>query len=258
MAAPKSSSLPGLRGDDQKLALVTGASGVLGLATARALIDDDYRVIMVDLDQQKLAGQAEALGSAAIPVALDISSSEQIKAATQEIRQQHGEVSVLVNNAGLLSNNKLSETDDAEWRKLLSVNLDGAFYLCREWLESMKARGWGRIVNISSLAMKTGGLTAGTSYTTSKGGLTALTLSIAREAAAHGVTANGIAPAYIRTPMITDFLSEDQQQRLLEQIPVGRFCEPEEVAHVVSFLVSPFSGFITGEIIDINGGLHMD
>ncbi len=118
MAAPKSSSLPGLRGDDQKLALVTGASGVLGLATARALIDDDYRVIMVDLDQQKLAGQAEALGSAAIPVALDISSSE--------------------------------------------------------------------------------------------------------------------------------------------QIPVGRFCEPEEVAHVVSFLVSPFSGFITGEIIDINGGLHMD
>lgn len=122
----------------------------------------------------------------------------------------------------------------------------------------MKDSGWGRIVNISLLAMKTGGLTAGTSYTASKGGITALTLSIARESAPFGVTANAIAPAYIKTPMITDFLDDQQQQRLLEQIPVGRFCEPEEVAHVVTFLVSPLSGFITGEIIDINGGLHMD
>lgn len=258
MNLPDTTSTPPITTDEQKLALVTGASGLLGLATTRALLGDGYRVLMVDLDQQKLARQAEALGSAAIPVALDISSPDQVKSVSQKIRQDQGEVSVLVNNAGLLSNNKLSETDDAEWRKLLSVNLDGAFYLCREWLDSMKERGWGRIVNISSLAMKTGGLTAGTSYTASKGGLTALTLSIAREAAVHGVTANGIAPAYIRTPMITDFLSEDQQQLLLEQIPVGRFCEPEEVAHVVSFLVSPLSGFITGEIIDINGGLHMD
>lgn len=251
-------SSSGLKTDDQMLALVTGASGVLGLATAKALIDDGYRVIMVDLDQERLDSQAGDLGPEAIPVALDISSPETVRAVSQQIRQQHGEVSVLVNNAGLLSNNKLTETDDDEWRRLLSVNLDGAFYLCREWLGGMKDRGWGRIVNISSLAMKTGGLTAGTSYTASKGGLTALTLSIAREAAAHGVTANGIAPAYIRTPMITDFLSEAQQQELLAQIPVGRFCDPQEVAHVVSFLVSPLSGFITGEIIDINGGLHMD
>ncbi len=165
---------------------------------------------------------------------------------------------MLVNNAGLLSNSKLCETSDDEWRRLLSVNLDGAFYLARAVLPDMKKRGWGRIVNISSLAMKTGGLTAGTSYTASKGGLTALTLSIAREAAPFGVTANGVAPAYIKTPMITDFLDEAQQAHLLEQIPVGRFCEAQEVAHVVRFLVSPLSGFITGEIIDINGGLHMD
>jgi 3-oxoacyl-[acyl-carrier protein] reductase len=249
---------PGLKTDDQMLALVTGASGVLGLAVARALIDEGYRVVMVDLDQQRLDSQAGDLGGEAIPVALDISSPEKVRGVSQKIRRQCGEVSVLVNNAGLLSNNKLTETDDEEWRRLLSVNLDGAFYLCREWLGGMKDRGWGRIVNISSLAMKTGGLTAGTSYTASKGGLTALTLSIAREAASHGVTANGVAPAYIRTPMITDFLSATQQQELLAQIPVGRFCDPEEVAHVVSFLVSPLSGFITGEIIDINGGLHMD
>ena len=247
-----------LKTDDQMLALVTGASGVLGLATAKVLIDTGYRVIMVDLDQERLNDQAADLGDEAIPVALDISSPDKVREVSEKIRQRHGEVSVLVNNAGLLSNNKLTETGDAEWRRLLSVNLDGPFYFCREWLGGMKQRGWGRIVNISSLAMKTGGLTAGTSYTASKGGLTALTLSIAREAAAHGVTANGIAPAYIRTPMITDFLTDAQQQELLAQIPVGRFCDPEEVAHVVCFLVSPLSGFITGEIIDINGGLHMD
>ena len=249
---------PSLKTDDQMLALVTGASGVLGLATAKSLIEAGYRVVMVDLDQARLDSQAIDLGTGAIPVALDISSPDRVRKASQNIRKEHGEVSVLVNNAGLLSNNKLTETGDDEWRKLLSVNLDGAFYLCREWLGGMKERGWGRIVNISSLAMKTGGLTAGTSYTASKGGITALTLSIAREAAPHGVTANGIAPAYIKTPMITDFLSETQQQELLAQIPVGRFCDPQEVAHVVSFLVSPRSGFITGEIIDINGGLHMD
>ena len=122
----------------------------------------------------------------------------------------------------------------------------------------MKKKGWGRIVNICSLAAKTGGLTAGTAYTTSKGGLTALTFSLAREAAAHGVTVNGVSPAYIKTPMVTEQLTEDQRRALLAEIPVGRFCEAEEVAHVVRFLVSPMAGFITGEIVDINGGLHLD
>jgi len=108
------------------------------------------------------------------------------------------------------------------------------------------------------VASKTGGLTAGTAYTTSKGGMAALTFSLARESAGDGVTVNGIAPAYIKTPMVTEQLSEDQRQALLQDIPVGRFCDADEVAHVVDFLVSPLSGFITGEIIDINGGLYLD
>ena len=140
----------------------------------------------------------------------------------------------------------------------MSVNLDGAFYMSRELLPAMKAKKWGRIVNICSLAAKTGGITAGTAYTTSKGGMTALTFSLAREAAADGVTVNGISPAYINTPMVTEQLTEVQRQELLNSIPVKRFCESDEVAHVVSFLTSPMSGFITGEVIDINGGLHLD
>jgi 3-oxoacyl-[acyl-carrier protein] reductase len=122
----------------------------------------------------------------------------------------------------------------------------------------MVEQRWGRIVNTCSMAGKTGGVTAGTAYSTSKGGMASLTFSVARETAAYGVTVNGIAPAYVKTPMVTEQLTEAQRQELLSQIPVGRFCEPEEFAHVVRFLVSPLAGFITGEIIDINGGLHFD
>ena len=241
-----------------KLALVTGAAGVVGQAVTRAYIDDGMRVAMVDLDRERLDALANEFGSNAIPVVLDISDPDQVARVCENLRREHGEVEVLVNNAGLLTNNKAVQTTSEEWRKLMSVNLDGCFYLCRECLPGMRANQWGRIINVCSLAMKTGGLTAGTAYTTSKGGMGALTFSLARECAADGITVNGIAPAYIKTPMVTEQLSEAQRQQLLRDIPVGRFCEGEEIGHVVRFLTSPLAGFITGEIIDINGGLHLD
>ena len=244
--------------NNQKLALLTGAAGVLGSETARALAADGYRVVMVDLDAKQLETLAQEIGKGAYPLALDVADPQKVAEACAKIRRELGQVSVLVNNAGVLSNHKAAETANDEWRHILAVNLDGAFYLCREWLPDMKAERWGRIINVCSLAMKTGGITAGTAYTASKGALASLTFSLAREAASFGVTVNGIAPAYIKTPMVTEQLTEEQRRLLLDQIPVGRFCEAEEVAHVVRFLVSPLSGFITGEIIDINGGLHMD
>jgi len=244
--------------DNQKLALLTGAAGVLGSETARGLAADGYRVVMVDIEGEKLEALAQQIGEGAYPLALDVADPQKVAEACATIRQELGQVSVLVNNAGILSNNKTADISDDEWRHILAVNLDGAFYLCREWLPGMKAERWGRIINMCSLAMKSGGITAGTAYTASKGALASLTFSLAREAAPHGVTVNGIAPAYIKTPMVTDFLTEEQRRQLTEQIPVGRFCEAEEVAHVVRFLVAPLSGFITGEIIDVNGGLHMD
>ncbi len=241
-----------------KLALVTGAAGVVGLAVSEAFAADGLRVVMVDLHAERLKALAERIGKDAVPLTLDISDVDAVAAAWETLRRDHGEVDVLVNNAGVLSNDKAAETTPEEWRRIMSVNLDGAFYMSRAALPAMKAKGWGRIVNMCSLAMKTGGLTAGTAYTASKGGLAALTFSLARESAGAGVTANGIAPGYIKTPMITEQLTEAQRQKLLAEIPVGRFCEPEEIAHVVRFLVSPLAGFITGEIIDINGGLHLD
>jgi len=241
-----------------KLALVTGAAGVVGQAVTRSLIEDGMRVVMVDLEQERLDALASELGSSAIPLVLDISDPELVAEECDKLRRAHGDVDVLINNAGLLTNNKAVQTTTEEWRQLMSVNLDGCFYLSRECLPGMRSNNRGRIINVCSLAMKTGGLTAGTAYTTSKGGLGALTFSLARECAADGITVNGIAPAYIKTPMVTEQLSEAQRQKLLQDIPVGRFCEAEEIGHVVRFLASPLAGFITGEIIDVNGGLHLD
>jgi 3-oxoacyl-[acyl-carrier protein] reductase len=241
-----------------RVALVTGAAGTMGLATVRALMADGMRVAMADIDARRLEREAAALGGTPFPAAFDVGDPEAAEAGLAQIERALGPVDVLVNNAGILSNAKAAETTPEEWRRVLAVNLDGAFYLSRLALPGMKARGWGRIVNVCSLAMKSGGLTAGTAYTASKGALQALTFSLARESAKFGVTVNGIAPAYVKTPMVTEQLTEAQRQALIAQIPVGRFCEPEEFAHCVRFLVSPSSGFITGEILDLNGGLVFD
>ncbi|HSA69292.1 MAG TPA: SDR family NAD(P)-dependent oxidoreductase [Burkholderiales bacterium] len=223
-----------------KTAVVTGAAGTMGRAVASFLKEDGLNVVGLDVK-----GDC---------VHCDITDVSSVRKTLKQI----GPVDVLVNNAGILSNHKVEATTPEEWRKVLAANLDGAFYLAREVIPGMKARRWGRIVNTCSLAAKTGGLTAGTAYAVSKGALTSLTFSLARELAPFGVTVNGISPAYVKTPMVTEQLTEAQRQALIAQIPVGRFCEPEEFAHVVRFLVSPLAGFITGEIVDLNGGLVMD
>ncbi len=212
---------------------------------------------MVDLAEARLErATVEVADSTAF--AANLTSVAEIPALIGRIESRLGDVSILLNNAGVLSNTKSQATDESEWRRVLAINLDAAFFLARAVVPAMKRLHWGRIINTTSLAAKTGGLTAGTAYAVSKGALSAMTFSLARELAADGVTVNGIAPAYVRTPMITEGLTEVQRKALLAMIPVGRFCEPEEFAHVVRFLASPLSGFITGEIIDINGGLLMD
>jgi 3-oxoacyl-[acyl-carrier protein] reductase len=241
-----------------QVALVTGAAGSMGLATARMLADEGYKVALADLPGQKLDGAVATVSADSRGYGFDVSESGATEDAFRSIERDLGPVDVLVNNAGILSNNKIAETTPEEWRRVLSVNLDGAFFLSRLAVPGMKARRRGRIVNTCSFAMKSGGLTAGTAYTTSKGALAALTFSLARETVSFGITVNAIAPAYIRTPMVEEQLTAAQREALLKQIPVGRFCEPEEFAHCVRFFLSPLSGFITGEILDLNGGLQFD
>jgi 3-oxoacyl-[acyl-carrier protein] reductase len=241
-----------------KTAVVTGAAGTMGLAVVRALLEDGAQVALVDIDALRLDSLIRFLRGTTIAIACDVTDAGAVRNAHQQIEKVLGPVDILVNNAGILSVNKAEATGEDEWRSVFAVNLDGAFYWARAVLPAMKKRGWGRIINVCSLEAKTGGLTAGTAYSASKGALTSLTFSLAREVAANGVTVNGIAPAYVKTPMVTEQLNEAQRRMLLAQIPVGRFCEPEEFAHAVRFLASPLAGFITGEILDVNGGLHMD
>jgi len=239
-----------------KVALITGAAGAIGQATTAALAKQGCKVAMVDildLDVDPAADSGQTL-----PIKADLSQTEAIPQVIRQIEAELGPVDILVNNAGLLSNNKAAETTYEEWRRIFSVNVDAAFLLSQGCLPAMRRKGWGRIINICSLAIKTGGLTAGTAYTASKGALSALTFSLARETAGDGITVNGLAPAHTRSRMVTEQLTEEQRQKLVSQIPVGRICEPDEVAWLIAFLASPNSGFITGELIDINGGVHLD
>lgn len=249
---------PPLSPTGQRIVLLTGAAGRMGQATARRLSQEGYALALVDRDEGGLSGLAQSLTGRVACIAADLSRSEGAQTAVARCEAALGPVDILINNAGVFTTAKAEQTTDEEWRRVLSINLDGAFYLSRLVLPGMKSRTFGRIVNVGSMAMKNGGLTAGTAYAVSKGALGALTFSLAREFAPFGVTVNAIAPAYVEGPMITDSLSPEQLAAVVKQIPVGRFCQPEEFAHCVAFLIAPLSGFITGEILDLNGGLLPD
>lgn len=241
-----------------KTVVVTGAAGAMGLAVVRMMLEDGAQVALVDSDALRLDSLIRFLRGNTLAVACDVSEPGAVRQSHAQIEKVLGPVDILVNNAGILANDKCEVTTDEAWRRTMAVNLDGAFYWARAVLPQMRKRGWGRIINVGSLESKTGGVTSGVAYASSKGALNSLTFSLAREAAADGITVNAIAPAYVKTPEITDQLNEAQRRQLLAQIPVGRFCEPEEFAHAVRFFASPLAGFITGEVLDVNGGLHMD
>jgi 3-oxoacyl-[acyl-carrier protein] reductase len=225
---------------------------------AQQLADAGCHVALVDLNAKRCEELAAQLPTRSIGVAFDVSSEASVTAGVTQITEQLGGVDVLVNVAGILSNNKCFETSAEEWRKVHAVNYDSCFYLSKACMPHMVAQGWGRVVNLSSWAWKSGGLTAGTAYSASKAAVVGLTFSLARQFAADGVTVNGVAPCYVFSPMIMEQLTAEKRAELLQTIPVRRFCTPEEVAHAVLFLVSPLSGFITGEIVDMNGGFQMD
>ena len=241
-----------------QVALVTGANAGMGLATARALLDAGYRVAATDLRTEQAAAGLAAYGDRLACLTMDVSDQAQVHSACDRIESLFGRIDVCVNNAGFLQYANCEQTTSELWRKTLSVNLDGVFYVSQRVAPGMKARGFGRIVNVSSFAAKTGGLSPLPAYAASKGGVTALTFSFAREYGPFGVTCNAIAPTFVKTQMLTEQVSAERQAELRQKIPVGRFCELEEFAHTVLFLAHPLSGFITGEVLDLNGGLQFD
>ena len=244
---------------DGRGALVTGGARGIGAAIGAALAWRGATVVLGDLDAGAAGGTARAIdpgGERVSGIALDVRSRDSFAAAVEETVARHGGIDVLVNNAAITIQRPFFEIDEAEWDEVLAVNLRGVFLGCRLAGPSMRERGFGRIVNISSLAGQQGGAVNGAHYAASKAGILALTKVVARELAPHGVTVNAVAPAAIEGPVMSA-LPGEQVEALRRSIPVGRLGLPEEVAAVVAFLASDDAAFLTGAAIDVNGGLFM-
>jgi 3-oxoacyl-[acyl-carrier protein] reductase len=247
--------MAGLQG---RIALVTGASQGIGRACAVELAKAGATVVLAARNELKLAetmAEIEGAGGEAALIPLDVASEESIKAGAKAVLERFGKVEILVNNAGITRDGLMMAMKRADWDDVLGTNLTGAFLLTQALLRPMLKNRWGRIVNISSVVGRTG--QAGqVNYASSKAGLIGLTRSLAREVASRGITVNAVAPGYIETPM-TAVLDEKQRAVMMAAIPLGRAGTDAEIAHSVGFLVSEGAGYITGHVLDVNGGMFM-
>ena len=242
-----------------KTAFVSGASQGIGRACALALAKMGARIALAARNEAKLeavAAEIAAAGGQAKPFLMDVSDEASIRAAAKAATAHFGTVEILVNNAGITRDTLLLRMKRADWDAVMTTNLTGAFLLTQALLNPMLRGRWGRIINVSSVVGRTG--QAGqANYAASKAGLIGFTRSMAREVASRSVTVNAVAPGYIETAM-TSVLEDKQREALLSHIPLGRAGTDEEVAHAVAFLASPQAGYITGHVLDINGGLFMN
>jgi 3-oxoacyl-[acyl-carrier protein] reductase len=240
------------------VAMVTGASQGIGRACAATLAKAGATVALAARNEQKLkeaVAQIEGDGGKAAAFALDVSSEEAIKTTVKAIAAQLGKIDILVNNAGVTRDGLLLRMKRADWDDIFTTNLTAPFLLTQAVLAGMMKQRWGRIVNITSVVGEVGA--AGqANYASSKAGLIGLTLSVAREVASRNITVNAVAPGYIVTAM-TEAMTEEQKQAVAEQIPLGRTGSDMDIAHAVRFLASDEAGYITGHVLDVNGGLRM-
>ncbi len=241
-----------------KNALVTGASQGIGRACALALAKAGAKVGIAARNEEKLgavAAEIAAAGGTAEIFVLDVSSEESTKTAAKDALARLGTVHILVNNAGITRDTLLLRMKRSDWDDVLQTNLTGTFLLTQALVSGMMKARWGRIINISSVVGETG--QAGqANYAASKAGLIGFTKSVARELASRGITANAVAPGYIETAM-TAVLDEKQRDAMLGQIPLGRPGTDEDIAAAVRFLASDEAGYITGHVLDVNGGMYM-
>jgi 3-oxoacyl-[acyl-carrier protein] reductase len=241
-----------------KTALITGASQGIGRACALELAKRGARVALAARNEAKLEGVVEEIavfGGQAKAFVLDLASEESIQATAKEAIAHFGSVDILVNNAGITKDVLLLRMKRADWDQVLTTNLTGAFLMTRALLNPMLRSRWGRIINISSVVAETG--QAGqANYSASKAGLIGFTRSMAREVASRSITVNAVAPGYIDTAM-TAALDDKQREAMLSFVPLGRAGTGLDVAHAVSFLASDEAAYITGHVLDVNGGLFM-
>ncbi len=233
-----------------RTAFVTGASRGIGLACAKALAAAGARVVLAARDTAKLeAASAEIPGSTWVQI--DIASAESIKEAFLKA----GKVDILINNAAITKDGLALRMKKDDWDAVIGANLTGAFLAIQQVLQPMMKERWGRIINISSIVGETGN-PGQANYVASKAGLIGLTKSLAQEMASRNITVNAVAPGFVDTDM-TAALSEELKNRMLEHIPLRRFGKPEDIAAAVTFLASEEAGYITGAVLNVNGGMYM-
>jgi 3-oxoacyl-[acyl-carrier protein] reductase len=241
-----------------RVALVTGASQGIGQACALALARQGASVALVARNQQKLdelARQITAAGGKAAAFPIDVANEEQIKAGIKAAIAQFGKVDILVNNAGITKDQLVMRMKRADWDAVLNTNLTSAYLCTQQVIGAMLKQRWGRIINITSVFGQMG--QAGqANYASSKAGLIGLTMALARELASRNITCNAVAPGFIETGM-TAVLSEEFKQNAVKQIPLGRVGTPDDIANAVTFLASEEASYITGHVLNVNGGMLM-
>ncbi len=244
-----------------KVALVTGAAGGIGFATSQRLARDGADVAMADLNAAAVSRAAETVaaetGVRTLAIELDVSSRRQVLSMAETIETELGPVNVLVNAAGILESGSILEISEEQWDRMLAVNLKGPFLVTQAVLKSMIESGYGRIINLSSVAGKKGGMQSGTHYGASKGGVLAMTKNLARYLAQFNMTANCVCPSITDTGMAGQF-SDEVLQILIDDNPFKRLARPEEVANAISFLASEDAGFVSAEMLDVDGGYMAD
>ncbi len=242
-----------------KNVIVTGGASGIGKAVTKGIVECGGHAIIVDLNLEAAEKVRQELGQANVSAyKLNLGNSDEIRTVFAQILEDFGQIHVLINNAGIVSVLPFDEVTQKEWDKVISINLTGVFTAISALFPSMKEHGYGRIVNIASVAAKRGGGLLGTSaYASSKAGVIGLTKAVAREGAPYGIACNGVCPSFTLTPMTAN-MGEEQTNRILATIPLGRGADPAEIANGILFFASDMASFITGEISDVDGGVTMD
>jgi len=241
-----------------KTALVTGAARGIGRAIALRFASEGASLVLADtLDAADVAEKVTRSGARALSFRVDVTDSAAVRRVVADSLGAFGSIDILVNNAGIIARGTILELTEETWKRVLDVNVNGAFNCCQAVIPSMMRNHFGRILNITSVAGKTGDVTAAPVYGASKGAINALTKSLARQLAEFGITANAIAPHAIETDMSAQW-SAEKRAEVIRGIPLRRLGRPDEVAEAAVFLVSEGAAFITGEVLDLNGGFFMD
>jgi 3-oxoacyl-[acyl-carrier protein] reductase len=241
-----------------QVALVTGGARGIGKTIAEDLAKKGVNLAIADVSVESASETAKELAARGVKtqsLRLDVSMSDQVVKAFEDIVREFGRIDIVVNNAGITRDGLVLRMKEEDWDAVININLKGVFLCSKEAVKVMVKQKYGRIINIASVVAFMGN-PGQANYSASKAGIVGLTKTVAREYASRGITVNAVAPGFIATAM-TDALAENVKQEMLKSIPVGKFGSVQDVAHAVSFLASPESGYITGQVIHVNGGMYM-